>query len=163
MNRRTASSDRTALIRLAYSLPQGSPERRSLLEGLVRSAKADSKVRPKTAKARDLSLQVDLPSYSPSNWKEFLERPLQALLKDPAYQVYVVGGVGDVPYLVIQPQYGALEAEFIPAIMRDFNPLVRKIVELFREKGTRVSAQDVVNSIARNSPKLVQALREAKR
>lgn len=263
MNRRTAASERSALIRLAYSLREGSPERLSLLEGLIRTSKADGKVRPfaktdwfgfggatsfqkvervppwiaevelkggsfpegsvatvigdaegiaivinadhsastdyysvgskdpeiskslvegvvkvlqqgriptgfrkassKRAALDDIALQIDLPSYAPSDWEKFLLRPLKALLRDPSYEVYVLGGVGNVPYLVVKPKRGALEADFITAVMRDFNPLVKRVLDIFREKGVRISLQDVVRGVARRSPKLVQALREAKR
>jgi len=143
MAKNLTASDRKSLIRLASALPAGSPERRAILAGLHREANT-------------LELRVDLPSYHPQDWDKYLERPLKALLRDPAYKVSVLGGVGDTPYLSLQPK--GSEQEYLEAVRRDLGHLARKIVDIYTEYGVRISAQDVVRRIGRRSRELVRAL-----
>ena len=66
--RRLAASDRSALIKLASSLPAGSPERKAILAGLTRKAsdvlgklEAAANTRLKPGRNNILGYPIDLP------------------------------------------------------------------------------------------------------
>jgi len=92
---------------------------------------------------QDLQLEVNLPNYSRGDIDEFLERPLKWLERD--YKMYVLTGVGDVPYLSLAPKRD--DEDFVEKIRRDFNKIVNAVIDLYANKGVRVSGRDVVRSV----------------
>ena len=102
----------------------------------------ESQMKGKQAR-QDLQLEINLPNYSRGDIDEFLERPLKWLERD--YKMYVLTGVGDVPYLSLAPKRD--DEDFVEKIRRDFNKIVNAVIALYKDKGVRVSGRDVVRSV----------------
>ncbi len=116
---------------------------------------------PKQSSSRGMHLQMNLPNYSRGDIDEFLVRPLKWLERD--YKVYVLTGVGDVPYLSLGPKSGTSDEDFVALIRRDFNKIVRFVGGLYKKRGRSFSVRGLVNHInhAYGNQPLLKALRES--
>jgi len=113
----------------------------------------------KQSSSRGMHLQMDLPNYSRGDIDEFLVRPLKWLERD--YKVYVLTGVGDVPYLALEPKSGTSDEDFVALIRRDFNKIVRFVADLYKKRGQSFSMRGLVKHInhAYGNQPLLKALR----
>ena len=103
MPRNLTAADRASLIRLASKMPKGSPERRAILSGLEKTARADRRF---LNKLRDFYAVKEVDYDAPwAGWNTFFKVPGHPRAK---HMTYSVGTNKVVDRVMIQgdPVYG---------------------------------------------------------